>query len=81
MACPLPGSFQSALVSILNAKSYTESIRETIKFGGDSCTRAHLIGACLGAKFGMEGIPKDWLVKVDNIEDIIEKALGVLISK
>ena len=78
MACPLPGSFQSSLVSIINAKNYPDAIRETILCGGDSCTRANFIGACLGAKFGIKGIPKEWLAQVDGIEDIIEKSIKVL---
>ena len=81
MACPLPGSFQSSLVSIIDAKSYPDAIRETILCGGDSCTRAHLIGSCLAAKFGIQGIPEEWIVQVDDIEDIIEKALVILASK
>ena len=81
MACPLPGSFQSSLVSIIAAKNYPDAIRETILCGGDSCTRANFIGACLGAKFGILGIPKEWLGQVDGIEDIIEKSIKVLVSK
>ena len=68
-------SFQSSLVSIIGATSYSEAIRETILCGGDSCTRGFLIGACLGAKFGIQSIPEDWLRKVDGIKDIIEKSI------
>ena len=75
MACPVPGSFQSSLVSIIGASSYSDAIRETILCGGDSCTRAILIGACLGAKFGIQAIPQEWLNRVDDIEIIIEKAI------
>ena len=39
MACPMPGSFQSSLVSIIGAKSYPDAIRETAQCGGDSCSR------------------------------------------
>ena len=75
MACPMPGSFQSSLVSIIGAKSYQEAICETILCAGDSCSRANLIGACLGAKFGIQGIPGAWMSKVDGIEGIIEKSI------
>ena len=47
-------SFQSSLVSIIGASSYSEAIRETTLCGGDSCTRGILIGACLGASELME---------------------------
>ena len=73
--CPLPGSFQSALVSILEATSYADAIRETILCGGDCCARSNLIGACLGARFGIKNIPTEWIKKVDDIEDIMEKCL------
>ena len=73
--CPLPGSFQSALVSILEATSYADAVRETILCGGDCCARSNLIGACLGAKFGIQNIPIEWIKKVDDIEVIIEKCL------
>ena len=75
MACPMPGSFQSSLVSIIGAKCYPDAIRETMLCGGDSCSRANLIGACLGAKFGLEGIPTEWLDKVDEIDIIIENSM------
>merc|ERR1719361_1689048 len=70
MACPMPGSFQSSLVSIIGAKSYATAIRETILCAGDSCSRSNLIGACLGAKFGIQNIPEDWMGKVEGIENI-----------
>ena len=73
--CPMPGSFQGSLVSIIDAKSYADAIRETIICGGDCCARSILIGACLGAKFGIENIPREWIMKVENIEYILEKCL------
>ena len=75
MACPLPGSFQGSLVSIIGAESYPDAIRETVLCGGDSCSRANLIGACLGAKFGIQGIPEDWMSKVDGMDGIIKNAI------
>jgi len=78
MACPMPGSFQSSLVSIIDAKSYAAAIRESILCGGDCCSRSNLIGACLGAKFGIQGIPMEWMSKVDGIEDILENCIKVL---
>ena len=38
-------------VSILDANSYTSAIRANIMAGGDACTRAVMIGACLGNKY------------------------------
>jgi len=75
MACPMPGSFQSSLVSIIGAKSYPEAIRETVMCGGDACSRSNLVGACLGAKFGLQGIPEAWINGVDGIDNIIKNAI------
>ena len=46
-------------------------------FTGDCCSRATVIGACLGAKFGIEGIPIEWIDRVDGIEDLIAKSIKV----
>ena len=46
-------------------------------FLGDSCSRATVIGACLGAKFGIEGIPIEWIDRVDGMEDLITKSIKV----
>ncbi len=75
MACPMPGSFQSSLVSIIGADSYADAIRETMLCGGDCCSRSVLIGACLGAKFGIDGIPTEWLNKVENMDDLFERSI------
>ena len=77
LACSLPGSFQGALASIVGANSYKDAIRANIMAGGDSCSRGLIIGAYLGAKFGIEGIPTDWLDKVDNIEKILLDAKSI----
>ena len=73
--CPMPGSFQGSLVSIIGAESYAGAIRETILSGGDCCSRSNLIGACLGAKFGIQNIPFEWLNQVDDIENILQKCV------
>ena len=78
MACPMPGSFQGSLVSILGAESYAGAIQETIFCGGDCCSRSNLIGACLGAKYGIDSMPLDWISRVEGIEDILDKCIKVL---
>ena len=58
MACPMPGSFQSSLVSIIGATSYADAIRETILCGGDSCTRGKKLKSI---------IQKGWLINTAHI--------------
>jgi len=79
-ACGLPGSFQGALASILTAPDYVTAVRKNILAGGDCNARANFIGACLGAKFGVEGIPMEWIEKVDNVENIIQNCVKVFAS-
>ena len=64
-ACPLPGSFKSSLVVLLRCeKDYVGAVRQNILAGGDCNARANFIGACLGARLGIEGIPMEWIEKV-----------------
>jgi ADP-ribosylglycohydrolase len=67
------------LASLLNASSYESALRSNMLAGGDCCSRAIFIGACLGAKFGIAGIPVDWLERVNNIEDIVKMAEQIMI--
>lgn len=76
-ACGLPGSFQGALASIVAAPDYVWAVRKNILAGGDCNARANFMGACLGAKFGIEGIPMEWIEKVDGINNILENAVKI----
>ena len=71
-------NFQSSLVSLLNATSFEAALRSNMLAGGDCCSRAVFIGACLGAKFGIAGIPVDWMEKVDNIQEIVKMAEQIM---
>ena len=70
--------FQSSLVSLLDAKSYVDGVRSNMLAGGDCCSRSIFIGTCLGAKFGLGGLPIGWLEKVDNIENILKMAEQIM---
>ena len=77
LACSLPGSFQGAVASMIGATSYEDAIRGNIMAGGDSCSRGLILGAYLGARFGLNGIPLEWLAKVNNIEKILSEAKDI----
>lgn len=77
-ACYLPGSFQGALLAMVQTSSFVDAVRLNMTAGGCSCSRSNLIGACYGAKYGIDGIPLDWLKKVKDIERIAEMAIHVL---
>ena len=79
-ACGLPGSFQGSLASILLSPDYVTAVRRNILAGGDCCSRANYIGAVLGAKFGVEAIPMEWIEKVTDIGTVLENVVKVFAS-
>lgn len=69
-SCHLPGSFQSPLHCIMTMDDYQEAIRKNIMAGGDSASRAHLIGAMLAAQDGLESVPKEWREKTTRYREL-----------
>ncbi|XP_022609880.1 crystallin J1B-like isoform X2 [Seriola dumerili] len=56
----LPGAFQGALHGVLTLNQLDEAVRDTMRCGGCTASRASFIGACFGAQTGLEGIPESW---------------------
>lgn len=77
-ACYLPGTFQGALLAILQSSSFVDAIRLNISAGGCSCGRGNFIGAYFAARDGINCIPIEWLNRVENIEEIIEMAMKLI---
>jgi ADP-ribosyl-[dinitrogen reductase] hydrolase len=50
-----------ALWAVRNADSFEDGIDRVIRTGGDTDTNACVAGALLGARFGIDEIPADWL--------------------
>jgi ADP-ribosylglycohydrolase len=59
-------AFQNAFWQLLNAPSYEEALVDTVGRGGDTDTNAAIVGALLGAVYGLEAIPKRWVETVLN---------------
>jgi ADP-ribosyl-[dinitrogen reductase] hydrolase len=59
-------AFQNALYQLLHAPSLEECVVDTIMRGGDTDTNAAICGALLGAVFGREAIPAQWLDSLQN---------------
>lgn len=53
-------TLKAALVAYWRAPSFERGLREVIEAGGDTDTNGAAAGAVLGAKFGVEGIPRRW---------------------
>jgi len=73
--CYNPGSFMGAIHAVQTSSTFTEAVRKTIKAGGCNCSRSFFIGAMMGAKHGLTGIPRDWIEKTTNAETILEDAI------
>jgi ADP-ribosylglycohydrolase len=59
-------TFQNALYQLLYAPSLEEGVVDTIMRGGDTDTNAAICGALLGAVYGREEIPAQWLDSLQN---------------
>ena len=73
--CYNPGSFQGAIHAVLTSEDYATAVRKTIRAGGCCCSRALFIGAMAGAKYGLSGIPQDWLERSFNAEKVLQLSI------
>ena len=49
-------------------------MRPTLTACGDNLPRLTFLGACVGARVGLDGIPKSWLDKTTSGAEIVELA-------
>ncbi len=73
LSCNLEFGLPIVAHNLLQAGSFAEAIRRNILAGGDSCGRGILLGAVLGAVYGVggeRGIPDEWLRKLRKRDDI-----------
>jgi len=72
-----PRSVPTAIYCFLRQpQSYKDAVIYAVSLGGDTDTIAAMAGAISGAYLGIEAIPSEWLVKLENreyIEDLAEK--------
>jgi len=71
----MPQTLQAALYGIKGDTTYMKAVREAIIAGGNSSFRVMVIGACMGAKYGIDGIPEEWVNKLLNKDELLEKTL------
>jgi ADP-ribosylglycohydrolase len=57
-------AFQNALWQLLHAPTLKEGVVDTVMRGGDTDTNAAIAGALLGAAYGRDAIPKQWVEKI-----------------
>jgi ADP-ribosyl-[dinitrogen reductase] hydrolase len=59
-------AFQNTLYQLLHAPSLEAGVVDTIMRGGDTDTNAAICGALLGAVYGLDAIPAQWVDQVLN---------------
>ena len=52
-----------------DAASVEEALRTVVEGGGNTDTNGVAVGAIMGARFGLEGIPREWRDHVREIRD------------
>ena len=59
-------AFQNTLYQLTHATSFEEGVVDTIMRGGDTDTNAAICGALLGAVYGQDSIPPQWIKTLQN---------------
>ena len=67
-------TLHTGLWALLTADDFRDGITKVVALGGDTDTYAAVAGGLLGAKFGLEGIPKEWREVLLGKEKMIELA-------
>ncbi len=59
-------AFRNALWQLLQAPSFEAGVVDTVMRGGDTDTNAAICGALLGAVYGLDAVPAQWVERVLN---------------
>lgn len=59
-------AFQNALWQLLHAANLEEGVIDTVMRGGDTDTNAAIAGALLGAVYGRDAVPLQWIDALQN---------------
>lgn len=64
-------AFRNALWQLLHAPNLEEGVVDTIMNGGDTDTNAAICGALLGAVYGRDAIPRQWIDSLLNCRPVV----------
>jgi ADP-ribosylglycohydrolase len=59
-------AFQYAFFALLHAQDFEQGVTMVVLGGGDTDTNGAITGALLGARFGVEAVPRRWRDAVTN---------------
>jgi ADP-ribosyl-[dinitrogen reductase] hydrolase len=60
-------TMQTVLHFLFATSSFEECLVATVNQGGDADTTGAIVGAIAGAYYGLEGIPREWVRKLDPV--------------
>ena len=60
-----------ALLTTPYDADFAIAMRPTMTACGDNLPRLTFLGGCVGARVGLDGIPRDWIEKTDKGEEIV----------
>ena len=69
-------TLEAALWCLLNTKDYKSLVLKAVNLGDDTDTVAAVTGGFAGIYYGLEEIPEEWLLKLQNREYLEEIASG-----
>lgn len=67
-------TLEIAVYCLLTTSSYEAAIKTAVRFGGDTDTYAAIAGAAAGARYGLDGIPVEWLAQLKRHEYLVDLA-------
>ncbi len=63
-------TLEAALWCLLTTNSFRDCLVQAVNLGEDTDTVAAVVGGLAGLKYGLEGIPQDWLAVIARREEI-----------
>lgn len=63
-------TFASAIYCFANYDNFGDAVKASVLMGGDTDTRAAIVGALAGTCYGLEGIPKELVNGVEDTEQL-----------
>ncbi len=68
-------SLEASLWCLETSSSFSEAVLKAVNLGDDSDTTGAICGQLAGARYGVEGIPPDWIKQLAESDAIIERAV------
>ena len=62
-------ALQAGLISLWRAPDFEQGLRDVVEAGGDTDTNGAVVGAVLGARFGIEAIPERWRDRIAELRE------------